>query len=359
MFISSPSTHCAAADSSLKRYVIVEMSSDTASQSNQNPVTELVTAIGSPTGSRTNVDARPNLWVRPTSAPELPSAAIVPDPVHASRHLELLARLAVHLDPESLLTTLFDFLSDKLAVEGVGYRHKTSHLNIVHGQRRRHRISYALVPSGAEHLGELQLNRQSPFSTQEQAELEALLPLFMLALRNALLHQAAVQSALTDALTNTGNRLSLNTAGKHEIQVAARHGMPMSLLLVDIDNFKPVNDTYGHAYGDEVLRLLAAALCQAVRRADEVYRYGGEEFVVLLANTDQTGALAMAERIRVLVAANPAIRAQHPTGITVSIGSATLRENDTLDTLCNRADMAMYQAKRSGRNRVISEGQSA
>ena len=270
-----------------------------------------------------------------------------------AQQLHVLATLSSELDLATLVGLIPEALKDIARVDGVRYRSPDGE-DIRAGRRARHSVEYRLLPTTDDSLGLVTLHRGTVFREAELARIEAALPLLMLGLRNALAYRAAIASALTDPLTGIGNRAAMQSAGRTQIELALRHGLPMSLLLIDIDHFKRINDTYGHAKGDVVLQLLARTIARTVRRSDQAFRYGGEEFVVLLGHTDLAGAEVMAERIRILVAGSRELHRELSEGVTVSVGVGTLREQDTLESLCERADRALYLAKRSGRNRVVS-----
>jgi diguanylate cyclase (GGDEF)-like protein len=162
--------------------------------------------------------------------------------------------------------------------------------------------------------------------------------------------------ARTDALTGLSNRGTFDETLQKEWQQANRSGRPLSLLFVDIDQFKAYNDYYGHQAGDEVLRAVAQCVALCVRRpADQVARYGGEEFVVTLPDTDATGAANVAETIRQAVFDLSIEHAQSRYGcVTVSIGVVTSQGRAVHDgaILVKMADSALYEAKSTGRNRV-------
>lgn len=162
------------------------------------------------------------------------------------------------------------------------------------------------------------------------------------------------ESARRDALTGALTRSALEDVATDELARSRRHGLPLSLLLLDIDHFKMVNDQHGHAAGDAALRQFAAAVRRCLRREDVFGRLGGEEFCALLPSTAVAGAAQLAERIRQSVA-NLAVEAGgHRLSLKVSIGVASLGEHgSSWDELVNQADRAMYAAKRGGRNRVI------
>jgi diguanylate cyclase (GGDEF)-like protein len=158
-----------------------------------------------------------------------------------------------------------------------------------------------------------------------------------------------------DPLTSLFNRRYLDDHLKAEFAFAQRHGTKLSLLLIDADHFKKVNDTWGHAAGDSALRALAEHLRGAVRHEDMIARFGGEEFAVLAREITAEGALSVAERIRVLVEANPVrLDDGQSVSITVSVGVVTMsgeRTYATADALLEAADEALYRAKQAGRNR--------
>jgi two-component system cell cycle response regulator len=176
----------------------------------------------------------------------------------------------------------------------------------------------------------------------------------------ARLYEQAEKLATTDGLTGLVNRRSFNELLEQRLREAARYERPLSLLLLDIDHFKKVNDTHGHPAGDAVLRGVAKLAQKAARETDVAARYGGEELALVLPETDARGAMAIAERLRKLVEA-----ASHPTEqgsvkVTVSIGLSTTSGKAAFADLLEAADRALYKAKRSGRNRVeASLGQAA
>ncbi len=173
---------------------------------------------------------------------------------------------------------------------------------------------------------------------------------------NLALHELVSQQAVTDDLTGLANKRSFRDVIVKEAARAARFGHDLSLLMLDIDDFKQVNDTYGHPQGDEVLRQVARALIAESRGIDEPARYGGEEFVVALPGTDVEGATEVAERIRTRIA-NERIRIVDGGGglnVTASLGVATTPgASADVQELVAAADAALYEAKRAGKNRVV------
>jgi diguanylate cyclase (GGDEF)-like protein len=211
--------------------------------------------------------------------------------------------------------------------------------------------------TGDSVVGTLVCGSRTPDALPEAAQKE----LSMLAMQAAQavvrtrLYEQAERLATTDGLTGLLNRRTFNGQLQRRLREAQRYNRPLSMLLLDIDHFKKVNDTYGHPAGDAVLRGVAQLLQNQARETDIVARFGGEEMALILPETDGRGALAIAERIRKGVAA-----AAHPTEqgnlrVTASIGLATWPgAAPDADTLVEAADKALYRAKEGGRNRVCA-----
>ncbi|RZJ11730.1 MAG: GGDEF domain-containing protein [Rubrivivax sp.] len=168
------------------------------------------------------------------------------------------------------------------------------------------------------------------------------------------LRQELERLVTRDSLTGALTRRALFTNGEAELARASRQGRPLAVLMLDLDHFKQINDKHGHLVGDRVLVDFVTRAHAVLRRPSVLGRYGGEEFVALLPDTDAAQAVAVAERLRASTCADPALPCCH-----VSIGVASARAADSLGTLINRADEALYQAKAQGRNRVVQESQAA
>ncbi len=159
--------------------------------------------------------------------------------------------------------------------------------------------------------------------------------------------------ALVDALTNVLNRNAYNMKISQMVREFSRGNAPFCLLVIDIDHFKKFNDQYGHKAGDRVLRSVAASIQESLRASDLVFRYGGEEFVVLLAGTQAENVTKLAEKVRNEVEKDYFIDKEKKMKVTVSIGVACIQPGDTELSLFERADKALYEAKRKGRNVVV------
>ncbi len=167
--------------------------------------------------------------------------------------------------------------------------------------------------------------------------------------------QISIEMAITDALTGLHNRRYMETHISSLTEQAASRGKPLTVLVLDIDYFKSINDAYGHDAGDEVLREFALRIRKSIRGIDLACRYGGEEFVVIMPETGLGVATMVAERLRRRIASEPfSIRqADRTIDVTISVGIAALGGADDAASILKRADQALYRAKRDGRNRVV------
>ncbi|MDP9688967.1 UNVERIFIED_ORG: diguanylate cyclase (GGDEF)-like protein [Pseudomonas mohnii] len=268
---------------------------------------------------------------------------------------QLNLQLQTSLEPQRILGLFYREIQRLVPLDALMYQHKSSDLRLEFGQRGHHSISYSLSHEG-EHLGELTFRRNQRFSEQEQANLESLLAALLYPMRNTLLYRAATQSALRDPLTDTGNRIAMDQTLQREIELARRHMQPLSLLMLDIDHFKRVNDTHGHGAGDDVLKAVAASIKNQLRNVDMVFRYGGEEFLILLSNTSREAAALVGERLRCAAQAEDYPADGRTVELTVSLGCSTLLPGESAESLLRRADSALYVAKREGRNRLTMAG---
>ena len=266
------------------------------------------------------------------------------------RGLELCGILQSTLDPQHQLDLALKAARAHLPISGLEFSPAHGESPLRAGNAAAHLTRYELVAE-RHPLGRLHVFSEKSFDTGEEALLQELLSGLPYPLRNALSYIEAVELASHDPLTGVQNRRAMNQALVREVELAQRQQTQLSMLIIDADEFKQFNDRFGHNFGDEVLRRLAATTASSVRRSDLLYRYGGEEFVVLAAYTGIDDACLLAERIRAHIERIDRV-ADHRIRLTVSIGVSTLLENDSPRKLFERADDALYRAKRLGRNRV-------
>ena len=268
---------------------------------------------------------------------------------------QLSLQLQTSLEAERILELFFREVQRLVPLDALSYQLASCDLRLDLGSRASHSAGYRLSHEG-EYLGELTFRRNQRFSEDELGQLESLLASLLFPLRNALLYRAALQTALRDPLTDTGNRIAMQQTLKREIDLARRNLQPLSILMVDIDHFKQINDQHGHSTGDEALTAVASALKDSLRNVDMVFRYGGEEFVVLLSNTCREAASMVGERLRLAVLGIQHLVDNRALELSISLGCASLLPGEDMDSLLRRADSALYASKRGGRNRLSMAG---
>jgi diguanylate cyclase (GGDEF)-like protein len=270
------------------------------------------------------------------------------------QHYDISSALQTTLDFSELIHIFSDQIQNLVPHHSFSYHNETFNLEINKGITTRHACIHALKVEELP-LGHLKLMRNHPFTAEEITLLEALLCSLIYPLKNATLYKQALNMAFTDALTKTYNRASFDDSLQREINLAHRKSQHLSIIFLDIDHFKTINDNYGHECGDTALVSVAGLMKETLRSTDIVFRYGGEEFVILLNDTDIDGANIISERIRQQIEKHTIAYGMDMIKLTVSLGISSLRGNDTPDSLVSRADAAMYQAKNNGRNRVEVE----
>jgi diguanylate cyclase (GGDEF)-like protein len=198
-------------------------------------------------------------------------------------------------------------------------------------------------------------NKSHQFSTNDLWLGKQAADQIALALAKLQLYEEVQQLAITDELTGLINRRGLFEFGRREIERSLRFGRPLSVIMLDIDYFKQVNDQFGHFVGDQVLRGLAQLCRQNVREVDILTRYGGEEFAILLLESDKVHAYQVAERLRKVIEHSRIPTDKEQLQVTISLGVATLAKDvQELESLLEMADQALYIAKQSGRNKTVA-----
>lgn len=220
-----------------------------------------------------------------------------------------------------------------------------------------HIHSWIAVPLafGEEIYGAIEVGRLriAPFTPNEIVLLQVYANQIGVAMRNATMRETEQQIAMTDPLTGLYNRRGFFELARHELERSWRFYRPLGLLMADIDHFKVVNDTYGHIAGDAVLTQMAQTMRETLREVDLICRFGGEEFCVMLPESDPRGAMQAAERLRAAIEAREYLHRDLRLRVTISIGLAHLTTlNQSLEELIENADKALFDAKSKGRNRV-------
>ncbi len=273
------------------------------------------------------------------------------------KRLELASVLQRTLEPKELISLFSRELNKHVSFDGLSYDFEDLNINIRLGELAQHNCSYELNITD-QHLGNIALYRKSAFHEDELAITENMVAGLLYPLRNTLLYQKALISATTDPLTGVRNRTDMENTMKREIGLANRYETHLSLILFDLDHFKAINDQYGHLIGDQVLRAVANVAEDSIRDSDMIFRFGGEEFIVLLSRTDISGAALLAERMRRRIE-ELKIFPDLDLHTTASMGVVTLTKDETAETIFMRADNALYRAKSNGRNMVVIDNDSA
>jgi len=258
------------------------------------------------------------------------------------------------LEIDELIGLFSSGIKDMLPHLSLAYHHDTHYANDEHNKTTKaikHIKSFELV-SDEQHLGHLSIGRNKPFNKADIALLEHFSYSLIYPLRNALMYKHALIAALKDPLTGINNRSGMNSTIIRETELARRHKTPLTMISFDIDHFKQVNDNYGHAIGDVVIQKVANAATDCIRSSDVLFRAGGEEFIIMLSNTDKDGAILLAERIRHAIADTSYDDINQDFCVTASFGVTHFEEHDSSESLYEKADIALYQAKSAGRNCV-------
>lgn len=279
------------------------------------------------------------------------------DELSSSRHqiaLRITAALQKSLDVTRQIGIFAGEIAAVIPHDSAAYLHEGQMIQYFQGRAAPHSCTYRLTVED-ETLGEIVFTRRTRFARAELDLLEYLLCSLIYPLRNALDYKRVTEQAHKDPLTGVYNRGMLESVLRRETGLAQRHSAPFSIVFIDIDRFKGINDRYGHATGDRAIKAFVEAIARNMRTTDMLARYGGDEFVLVLSNTGRDGALFVAERIRRAVAESTCLDdTGAPVSLTASLGVASLTAGDSVEKLVARADDALRDAKQTGRDRVCS-----
>jgi len=273
----------------------------------------------------------------------------------SSSSWQLLSSLVSALEIDDLLQRFFKHLHSLNMCQAVHYRHEELDLTAEFGIPGRCQMNYRLMIPGTS-MGELTLSRRRRFSDEGQRALEQAIGLLIHPLHNVIRFQQMRLSALRDPLTRLQNRMAMGDYLDQEIALLVRYREAFSLIMLDVDNFKQINDVHGHSAGDQVLRMLALRLKETCRNSDAIFRIGGDEFVIAMPRASRDNARCTAERLCTAVSSAPFIHQDTSIKVGVSLGLASYQPGESISQLMERADAALYQAKAKGRNRFkVSE----
>ncbi len=272
---------------------------------------------------------------------------------NASKKFSLINRLQTTLDVQEIFNIFSKALADQVDQDGMNYTGNEYTGIISLGRAKRSKLSYSLKADG-QSVGEIQIFRTKKFTQEEIVIVEDYIAILYYPLRNAIMYSQALQSALRDPLTKLHNRAMLEQHLARESQLAQRHEDEFSMIMIDVDKFKDINDEYGHQAGDAILCKLADIMREYGRSSDMLFRFAGDEFVITLRKTSTIGAQMLANRIRKAVENARVEYKGNILSLSISMGVASLKYGETTDELFARADQALYQAKEGGRNQVCA-----
>jgi diguanylate cyclase (GGDEF)-like protein len=263
--------------------------------------------------------------------------------------------LQTSLDLNMLLKLFLEKVSTVVRLDGIHYSNEDLGIEASIAKQATHSCGYRLITS-EDKLGEVIFKRGKKFTEKELSILETLLSTLIYPLRNALRFSMAVRSAFMDPLTGAGNSRFLPQTLDREIDLAKRHNQPLSVLMVEVDGFRKLLDQHGLGNAERVLRELAANLSQWSRTTDAVFRNNGDQFMLILSNTDKVGANVIARRIQEGAAAMCSVAADNSTGVTESLslsqGLAVMTGTDSSTSLLERAAKALASARKRGGNLI-------
>lgn len=271
---------------------------------------------------------------------------------HLRYEMYLLQRFQSVLDIHALLHVLIEELKKPLGLISAKYDCPIITHNFASGEIEFHQHKIPLYFEN-KCLGTLTLSRKNEFSSITQDLINRTLELFKPSLFNALKYAEALVKSLTCPVTKLKNRLAFDETLSREVEFAKRHQTELSIILLDIDNFKLINDSYGHVVGDKILISVAQMLLKSKRHTDMIFRFGGEEFIILLNHIPRAGVFKTAERLRKSIENYLFECDAHRLKITISLGISHYLPDETEGHFFEKADRALYLAKKSGRNQSV------
>lgn len=280
---------------------------------------------------------------------------VVPDASRLSdtEHVGVSRSYRTH-DFYHLINVFISEIRQAVPCDGIKYKEDRLGLNFIDGVISQHQCNYEII-SGELLLGKICFSREREFLDSELAEIEKLLAGLVQPLQRALQYQRAVRFALRDNLTGLRNGSSYYDNITHEIDRARRYREVFSLLLINLDNFREINELYGRCAGNSVLVEVARRLEHEARSSDIIFRKGGDEFLIFLPNTAKVAAIKVAERIKKSVLSESCVVENTNISFTMSIAVVTVLPNDSAFKLIGRADKALFQAKILGKDRIQAE----
>ena len=263
--------------------------------------------------------------------------------------LALLEKLVTTQELQPLLSIFAGEINKSLPVSGMVYHDGRQQLHLKYSSHSQHTFESILNHQGTP-LGKFTYDSQKPLSERQRQIIASMEQQLLQPLANARMFEHNKNLAMRDVLTGLGNRCYFDDSYARMLATATRDKRSFSVLVIDLDHFKRVNDTCGHAVGDQVLVAFAELLKNSLRTNDLSFRLGGDEFVLLLSHDKKQQPERVAERIQEAIKEHTMLS---DYGISCSLGSADWRPSDTGESLFNRADQAMYSAKRKGRNSYV------
>ncbi len=267
-----------------------------------------------------------------------------------SESSNIMRRMLQTIELEELAKTYFELLSTKLPCTSIKIRFAEQTLSFGNSAHNARSMKITLDygdPLGARQHAQLSYIFSQVLSPLQRKLLSELHSIYAMGLKHALEYYRIRQLATKDMLTGLCNRSHFNDSLHKLISMSLRNEHSFGLLVLDLDNFKQVNDRHGHQHGDEVLIQFASLLTGSLRDSDHAFRFGGDEFCCLLLDSDQKANEQVARRIQKSTAEHPLFK-QHE--VSTSVGATTFLDTDTQQTLFKRADMALYDAKNAGKN---------